>query len=228
MPPYCDLSQTECARAELTPTCGSSDDANTIHTIPDMLSNFHQFSKLPAEIRLKIWKLHLRVPRRIEFTPWYTGDKRDSKCRGGESPTLLKVNQESRRESRNFYGRFFGDIEDHTTHDRLVCHDSQRHDGIYINPSIDIVQLSFYTMTDSWLYRDAHDLQYMKRLVIDIDDIERPIPAHASPYRMSRLTCSGNTLYLSSRNLIENLLAWRGLESLTVIISHTHPSAECC
>ena len=81
-----------------------------------MAQTFHQFSKLPTEIRLQVWKIHSNIPRVVrlaEMTLDFNGrtyelvqafhtvkDGCEKTC---HPPALLSVNQESRLEGLRYY-----------------------------------------------------------------------------------------------------------------------------
>ncbi|TAQ83871.1 hypothetical protein B7494_g7799 [Chlorociboria aeruginascens] len=59
---------------------------------PTALTKFHLFRKLPAELRIKIWRLAASVPRIIRYKPV-----------GGSAPGILQASYESREQTCRYY-----------------------------------------------------------------------------------------------------------------------------
>lgn len=67
---------------------------------------FKQFSRFPAEIRLRIWR-YMIVPRTVRAVWDHESSESDGKCmfrlRGGRVPSVLHINSESRHEAKKHY-----------------------------------------------------------------------------------------------------------------------------
>lgn len=124
-----------------------------------MANQFHRFPDLAPEIRVKIWKFHLHVPRRIELIAklYVDCEKCEGQDRyeyvGGRPPVLLSVNQESRHEALIYYrpmlraGFLDSEVDHYEQHQPdsqpRSDHDLRAWDCIYLNTSIDIVSCSY-------------------------------------------------------------------------------------
>jgi len=75
--------------------------AASLDPIPAPLDKFEVFLKLPAELRVKIWKI-CSPPRIVEVC--WVGDKRKNQHRFvADFPVILGVCQESRAEGKKIY-----------------------------------------------------------------------------------------------------------------------------
>jgi len=76
-------------------------ESASLDPIPAPLDKFKVFPKLPAELRVKIWKM-CSPPRIIEVR--WVGDKRKNQHRFvADFPVILGVCQESRAEGKKIY-----------------------------------------------------------------------------------------------------------------------------
>lgn len=140
-----------------------------------MRSTFFQFSQLPSELRVQIWRFHLATQREIYITT--DGKDRDHFLIENQTP-LLSVNQESRNESLSYYRSVLGVsysnnvLVDETTrcecitYLRQMCEEKNTNDvfhpgldrflsrvprkkpGVWFNPHWDILRMT----TDTFAY----------------------------------------------------------------------------
>lgn len=138
-----------------------------------MTDCFHRFPDLAPELRVKIWKFQLHVPRRIRLI-----ERSISHCEFCDNgnyykyvemegpPALLSVNQESRYESLREYQHVqrtevcgpmgVDPCEQHSESvdrdDLADGHDLRRGDTIYINLSLDIIHFSYDDKSPNFLW----------------------------------------------------------------------------
>ncbi|PQE18910.1 hypothetical protein CJF31_00010416 [Rutstroemia sp. NJR-2017a BVV2] len=122
------------------------------------LSNFHQFTLLPFELRHKIYTLILRQPRTVSITcekkvlvPT-TRRYIESFSTTTPIPPLLHVSSESRREALKYYAPSF-----QTTHSPKY---------IYVNFSLDTIKLAEGILG----YLAPVDRDVIQRLILHVND----------------------------------------------------------
>lgn len=131
-----------------------------LHELPDPhaelhvqqhLNDFQVFPELPIEIRLKIWRATFPKGRTLNF------DKVPFPCRL-PPPITHRVNRESRRETFAHY-QIFRLVDSHDYRlwkaayfiTSVKCPKNGDGVSICISPSLDVIQVSLWLLTNRWL-----------------------------------------------------------------------------
>jgi hypothetical protein len=132
-------------------------------------SKFHRFPQLPTELRLAIWKIAIKMPRRIILRPfgdWSNPDQRATgvvKHNAYTVPSVLHACHEARTLA----------LEHYTLYSSRRFHGSQS-GGLYINYFVDTIQLQeVYAMLS--LYAGVHEHQAQEWQLLDILELERKV-----------------------------------------------------
>jgi hypothetical protein len=157
--------------------------------------NFPQFSKLPTEIRLQIWKEAMPGPRVVEVYLIEDQSQYDGKtyyvadpASRTPAPTILHINHESRREGLKIYSRIFS---------RSRLPPGQGRKPIYFDPANDIPYLSHFVTgsLDRWnsVFSMARDAicpwQLAKEQYSQLTWITIPVPKTSSECKDAADSC---------------------------------------
>lgn len=144
------------------------------YTIPSvfipMATTFYQFSKLPAELRYRIWEFAVLQPREvkiyhkqndIEYLHYYETTE-SYFCSRTPWPPLFHVSRESRNVSQRHYIELFKGVKFSKIKFKLL------EQGIYVNPNVDTICSTHDDILKS-SKEDWTTIQVLKIMVVAMD-----------------------------------------------------------